>query len=165
MKILLATMFLISNSVLNLLAGEVKQTLLVSTPHTWKMEFTSKNGINLYSIKRKKSDTDLLMFSRWPMVTHLDQIPELTKAMARSFIETARNSKDFKLKSDKYVTKKIVGEQFSGGFVHFDINDELIQIIFVVGHKEEIWNGQFTGTKEGWTEALSILKKLKNKNM
>jgi hypothetical protein len=33
----------------------------------------------------------------------------------------------------------------------------------MIGDNEGIWNGQFTGTKERWAEALDILKKLKKK--
>jgi len=45
--------------------------------------------------------------------------------------------------------------------VQFEIDGGLIQTMFMIGNTEGIWNGQFTGTKERWAEALSILKKLK----
>ena len=49
------------------------------------------------------------------------------------------------------------------GGLQFEIEGGVTQTMFMIGDAEGIWNGQFTGTKERWAEALSILKKLKKR--
>jgi hypothetical protein len=47
----------------------------------------------------------------------------------------------------------------------FDKNNlgGLYQTMFMLSDGDGIWNGQFSGSKERWTEAVQILKKLKRK--
>jgi hypothetical protein len=103
------------------------------------------------------------MFSRSPVPGNVKQIPEQIETLAKSFAEAAKDSKDFKLKIDKYKIEEIAGDAFQGSFVQFEIEGGVTQTMFMIGDAEGIWNGQFTGTKERWAEALSILKKLKKK--
>ena len=93
----------------------------------------------------------------------MKQIPEQIEALAEGFIEIAKDQKGLNLKSDQYKIEKIDGETFSGSFVKFEIEGGITQTMFMIGYKEGIWNGQFTGTKEQWAEALAIVKKLKKK--
>ena len=65
---------------------------------------------------------------------------------------------------DTWNIEEIAGDTFSGSFVKFEIDGGITQTMFMIGDTEGIWNGQFTGTKEGWTEAISILMKLKKNN-
>jgi hypothetical protein len=73
----------------------------------------------------------------------------------------AKDNKDIKLKTVQYKIEEIAGDTFSGSFVQFEIEGGITQTMFMIGDAEGIWNGQFTGTKERWIEALAILKKLK----
>ena len=163
MKNILAAIFLISSSVLPLLAEEAKQALMVDAPATWKVEFKGDKGMQFYTVKRREGDTALLMFSRSPVPGNVKQIPEQIETLAKSFAGLAKDSKDFKLKTDKYKIEEIAGDTFSGSFVRFEIEGGFTQTMFMIGDAEEIWNGQFTGTKERWAEALAILKSLKKK--
>lgn len=163
MKTILAAIFLTSATALPLFAEVAKQSLIVEAPATWKVEFKGDKGMQFYTLTRKEGDTALLMFSRWPAPGNVKQIPEQIEAMAKGFVGIAKGNKDIKLKTDKYKIEKIAGDTFSGSFVQFEIDGGFTQTMFMLGDAEGIWNGQFTGTKERWAEAVSILKKLKKK--
>jgi hypothetical protein len=96
---------------------------------------------------------------------NVNQIPQQIEIMAKGFVKTAKDNKNFKLKTDKYEIEEITGDTFSGRVVQFEIDGGLIQTMFMIGNTEGIWNGQFTGTKERWAEALSILKKFKGESL
>ncbi len=164
MKNLLAALFLISFTLFPLLAEDAKQALIVEAPDTWKIEFNNDKGIQFYTLTLKEGDTALLMFSRWPVSGNVKQIPEQIEAMAKGFVRLAKDRNDIKLKTEKYKIEEIAGDTFSGSFVKFEIDGGITQTMFMIGDTEGIWNGQFTGTKEGWTEAISILMKLKKNN-
>jgi hypothetical protein len=163
MKKILLSLSLISSAALPLLAEEAKQALIVEAPATWKVEFKGDNGIQFYTVTSKEGDTALLIFSRWPPPGSVNQIPDLIEGMAQGFADMAKDNKDFKLKTDKYKIEDIVGDTFSGSFVKFEVNDVGLQTMFMIGDDGGIWYGQFTGTKERWTEALAILKSLNKK--
>ena len=163
MKNRLAAIFLTSVTALPMCAEEAKQALIVEAPPSWKVEFKGDKGMQFYTVTRKEGDTALLMFSRWPAPGNVKQIPELIEAMAKGFVGRAKDNKDIKLKTDKYKIEEIAGDTFSGSFVQFEVDGGFTQTMFMIGDTEGIWNGQFTGTKERWTEAVSILKKLKKK--
>lgn len=146
-----------------LIAENLPQALIVKTPETWKVEHQGDNGIEFYTVTRKEGDTALLMFSRWPVAGNINQIPEQIEKLAKGFVAQAKGNKELKLKTTKYEVEKIEGDTFSGNFVRFEIEGGFTQTMFMIGDDQGIWNGQFTGTKERWTEALSILKKLKKK--
>ena len=149
MKKILAATILTLSTTLPSIAEEAKQALIVDAPATWKVEF--------------KGDTALLMFSRWPAPGNVNQIPETVEMLAKGFVAQAKDNKDLKLKTTDYKIEEIDGDTFSGRFVQFEIEGGFCQTMFMIGDTEGIWNGQFTGTKERWTEALSSLKKLKKK--
>ena len=94
----------------------------------------------------------------------MKQIPEQIEAMAKGFVGMAKDNKDLKLKTDKYKIEEITGDTFSGNFVQFEVDGGFTQTMFMVGDDEGIWNGQFTGTKERWAEALRILKSMKKRD-
>ena len=161
MKKILAATILTLSTTLPSIAEEAKQALIVDAPATWKVEFKGDKGMQFYTATRKKGDTALLMFSRWPAPGNVNQIPETVEMLAKGFVAQAKDNKDLKLKTTDYKIEEIDGDTFSGRFVQFEIEGGFCQTMFMIGDTEGIWNGQFTGTKERWTEALSILKKLK----
>lgn len=164
MKNILAAIFLISSAALPLLAEEAQQALIVEAPATWKVKFKGDKGMQFYTVTRTEGDMALLMFSRSPGSGNVNQIPEQIESLAKGFAGMAKDSKNFKLKTDKYMVEEIVGDTFSGRFVQFEIEGGVTQTMFMIGDTEGIWNGQFTGTKERWAEALAILKSLKKKS-
>lgn len=163
MKTILVAIFLASSVTLPLLAEEAKQALIIEAPAAWKVEFKGDKGMQFYTVTRTDGETALLMFSRWPAPGNVKQIPEQIEAMAKGFLGVAKGNRDIKLKTDKYKIEEIAGDTFAGSFVQFEIEGGLTQTMFMIGDEEGIWNGQFTGTKERWAEALAILKSLKKK--
>lgn len=155
-----ATICLLSFGLSQMTAQEVKQPLMVQAPPQWQVKYQGDNGIQFYSVNIKGGGA-LLMFSRWPVPGGKDQIPALVDTLAKGFITTAKTNPDLKLQSYDYKTEPLVGDSFSGQFVTFTINDDLVQTMFMFSDGDGLWNGQFTGTKEKWIEALDILKKLK----
>lgn len=137
--------------------------MAVDVPATWNVDYQGDKGIQFYTVKRKDGDSALLMFSRWPVPGNVAQIPKQIKMLAEGFVSQAKNSKDFKLKTTEYKIEKIKGDAFTGSFVKFSVEGGIVQTMFMIGDEEGIWNGQFTGTKERWLEALEILKKLRYK--
>jgi hypothetical protein len=161
MKSKIVTILLsLCNAVLSL-GAEVKQALAVEAPASWEVKYKGDKGIQFYTVIRKDGDTALLMFSRSPVSGNVAQIPEQIETLAKGFVSQAAKSNDFKLESTEYKIEKIEGEHFSGRFVQFAVKGGIVQTMFMIGDSEGIWNGQFTGTKERWAEALEILKKLK----
>jgi hypothetical protein len=119
--------------------------------------------MQFYAVTRKEGDTPLLMFSKWPAPGNVKDIPEQIEAMAKGFAGMAKDNKDLKHKTDIYKIEEIVGDEFSGSFVEFEREGGVTLTMFMIGDAEGIWNGQFTGTKERWAEALVTLKSLKRK--
>lgn len=145
------------------LCAELKQTLVVEAPASWEVNYRGDNGIQFYTVTRKEGDTALLMFSRWPTSGNVAQIPEYIESLAKGFLSQVTKNEDLKLESAKYKIEELEGDVFSGKFVQFSMKGGIIQTMFMIGDSEGIWNGQFTGAKERWAEALEILKKIKKK--
>jgi flagellar hook assembly protein FlgD len=163
MKNILAAIFLISSAALPLLAEEAKQSLIVEAPATWKVEFNGDKGMQVYTVVlREDGDTGLFRITRWPdEAGNVKQIPEQIEASAKNFLADAKDSKDFKVKTEKYQIEEITGDTFSGRFVMLEMDNGTIQTIFMIGDAEGVWSGVYSGTKERWAEVVSILKKLK----
>lgn len=141
--------------------AEVKQALAVDVPAGWEMKYKGEKGLQFYTVTRKEGDTALLMFSRWPAPGNAAQIPDLIENMAKAFSAEAKKNPDFQLENEEYVIENIEGGTFSGKFVKFSVKGGVVQTMFMIGDGDGIWNGQFTGTKERWADALGVLKKLK----
>lgn len=90
-----------------------------------------------------------------------EAISAYLKQIADDFLKDAKQSDDFSLDTPDYKTETIEGKQFSGEVVIFSIEGGMYQTIFMLSDGDGIWNGQYTGTKEGWTDAVNILKALK----
>ena len=103
------------------------------------------------------------MFSRWPVPGNKDQIPELVESISKGFLKKAKANPNIKLSSEEYKIEKIEGVEFSGEYSSFTISNGHLQTIFMLSNGDGIWNGQFTGSKEGWNESLEILRKLRKK--
>jgi hypothetical protein len=169
MKNILAAIFLISSAALPLLAEEAQQALIVEAPATWTVKFRGDQGMQFYSVTRTESDPrsmadlTILIFARSPDSGNVNQIPEQIESLAKGSVELPNDNKNLKFKTDKYKIEEIAGDTFSGRFVQFERENGVTLTIFMIGDTEGIWKGQFTGTKERWTEALAILKSLKKK--
>ena len=59
--------------------------LVVSVNEKWAVDY--KKGSDFYSLTRTKSETALLMFSRWPAPGNRDQIPVYLDQTTEAFLE------------------------------------------------------------------------------
>lgn len=143
-------------------AEEAKLPLIVDVPPQWTVEFKGDKGIQFFTVTRTEAEPALLMFSRWPAPGNKDQIPNLVDSLGKRFLEHAKANPKIKLESEDYITGEIKGTVFSGKYASFTIFNGLLQTMFMISDGDGIWNGQFTGSKERWAEALEILRKLKN---
>ncbi len=167
MKFLITIFFVAALTIAH--AADQKGPLVIEVPATWALDF--KAGQQFYSLTWNwNEDTAtvgagaLLMFSRWPVPGSAKQIPDLVDGIARGFVEQAKDNEEFKLKDFDYKVESIEGEAFSGSFVAFVAEEDFLQTMFMISDGDGIWNGQFTGSKERWNEALGVLKKLKKKD-
>jgi hypothetical protein len=142
-------------------ADEEKLPLMVDAPQEWSVDFKGDKGIQFFAIKRTEGEAGLLMFSLWPVPGNKDQIPQLVKSLAKTFLEQAKANPKITLENDGYKSEKIEGVEFSGEYVSFAISNGMLQTMFMISNGDGIWSGQFTGSMQGWSEALEILKKLK----
>jgi len=140
--------------------SEVKQPLTVQVPENWRVDYNGKNGIQFYRIKLTEGESMLLMFSRWPVEGGKEEIPHLLDTIAKGFIGKINGNKGM-IETLDYRADSIEGEIYSGKFVAFPMRGGLLQTIFMIGNGDEIWSGQFTGSKERWNDSLNILKKIK----
>ena len=150
-------------SLLPAFAEKLPQQLILETPEDWKVNFEGEKGIQFYTVTLKEDPSTILMLSRWPVRSTAQEIPELVNTLGEAFLDQAKENKDFELKTEKYKVKEIKGDNFFGNYVKFKIKGGIIQTMFMIGKEKDLWNGQFTGTEKQWTEALSIIKKIKKK--
>ena len=150
--------------------------LVVQCPQDWKLE-RKTNSINtlsgryeFYSLMRQSGE-GLLMFSPWPPGGSSNDIPALVKELADRFVKDARKSTSkVKLTSDTYHIEQFDGDQCHGSFVLFeDIAPPhsaapSVLAMFFIYVDGRLWNGQFTGSRDGWDQALPVLKSLKTDN-
>ncbi len=144
-------------------AEDIAQALIVEAPEPWEVKYKGKKNLQFYTVTRRDGAKHVLMFSKWPAAGNIDQIPDLVKQLAERFLATAEKNEKIKLKSKEYEIEKITGDEFSGSFVSFSQEDGSVQTLFMIGDKEGIWNGQFSGSPENWTEAVTVLQTLKKK--
>ena len=79
------------------------------------------------------------------------------------FIEQAKRSSAFTLASEDYHIEPFSGAHCEGSYARFRIRSgsaDIIQVMFLMSVDGKLWNGQFTGTTESWTQALTVLKSI-----
>jgi len=137
------------------------QPLIVQAPADWTVNYQDGEGIHFYTLTCKRGENSLLMFSRWPAPGSKKQIPALVDSLAKGFLKEVGKSEEIKLDTLEYDTKPIMGDNFSGHSIAFMLEGGSLQTMFMISDGKGIWNGQFTGSKECWIEAIEILKKLR----
>ncbi len=114
------------------------------------------------------------MFSRSPVVPFgREQIPGFIDSMAEEFPKMAKvhpipehaslPGLAGMLEVAGSTKGKITGDAVSGEFVLFTMQAGMNQAMFVFSDGDEVWQGQFAGSPEQWTEALQILQTLQKK--
>lgn len=127
-----------------------------------------KNGVHFYSIKwkRKNEMTSVFMISQWPVdMSSSEMAPTVQKIAEDTFAETKANGKSKIEKDAKIQYSEISEEIVSGNVAYFEHTSERgyqrILSIHMVSDGDVIWNGQFSGSKELFKEAMNIFKTMK----
>jgi len=124
-----------------------------------------KNGVHFYSIKWKLKNemTSVFSISKWPVEMPTSEMaPTVQKIAEDTFAETKANGKS-KIEKDAKIQYSEISEEFvSGNVAYFEHTSERgyqrILSIHMVSDGDVIWNGQFSGSKELFKEAMNIFK-------
>lgn len=104
------------------------------------------------------------MFSPWPAPTKVTAVPQLVKELAVGFVAGIRKSNEISLISEEFTVEHFKGTQAEGRYVAFRFEkeeSEAVQAMFMFSVAGNIWNGQFTGSKEEWKHSIELLTSLK----
>jgi hypothetical protein len=136
---------------------------LVVTPQTadWSVKYQKDANGETYTLTPPAGQNILLMFSRWPAPGNADQMPGFLDTMAAKFADLAQRNPRIQLESSKYTKGEFIGYPFSGKYVEFTIKGGLKQVLFMFSEGNGIWNGQYIGPADGWTDAMEVLKAIK----
>jgi hypothetical protein len=137
---------------------------------TFKEE-VMKNGVRFYSLKWKLKNemTSVFMISKWPNEMSTSEMPSTVQKIAEdTFAETKANGKS-KIEKDAKIQYSEISEEFvSGNVAYFEHTSERgyqrIQSVHMVSDGDVIWNGQFSGSKELFEEAMNIFKTMQPQN-
>jgi hypothetical protein len=138
-----------------------KDPLVFESPAGWKTEYKTSGGLDFYTLTAGKPDEGLLMFSQWPPPNKPEEIPRLVQQTAETFLEQARKSSQVSLASQEYHVEQFSGAECQGSYVVFrpgGAGVDAVQVIFMMSVDGKIWNGQFGGPSNEWTQAIAVLK-------
>ena len=127
-----------------------------------------KNGVHFYSIKWKLKNemTSVFSISKWPVdMSSSEMAPSVQKIAENTFAATKANGKS-KIEDDAKIQYSEISEEFvSGNVAYFEHTSERgyqrILSVHMVSDGDVIWNGQFSGSKELFKEAMNIFKTMK----
>jgi hypothetical protein len=142
-----------------------KGPLSFQSPPGWKVEHQTPGSLHFYSVTASTPDGGLMMFSQWPPPSRPEEIPALVRQLADGFLKIAKKSSEFRLASEEYRVEQFSGEHCQGSYATFQTissGSNTLQTMFMMNVAGRIWNGQFTGPSDGWKQALTVLKSIKN---
>ncbi len=134
------------------------------SPADWKVEWKKNGKIDSCALTTPTAGQGLLMFAPWPPRNRPEEIPSLVEKLANQFKRQAGMSSGFQLASDEYNIVPFSGAHCQGRYATFRINSgpaDILQAMFLMDIDGQLWSGQFTGTTESWTQALSVLKSIR----
>ncbi len=134
-------------------------------PTDWNVKHDALAGLDFYTVTAKTPGEGLLMFSRWVPPSRPDEVPALVQKLADGFREQAKKSSEFALVSNEYRVERFAGEYCQGNFALFQTasgGTNTVVVMFMMSVDGKVWNGQFTGSPDAWTRALTAIKSLKN---
>lgn len=142
--------------------AEKTPPLKIKAELEWKIEFTNNQGVDFFTLKLNPKDggDGQMTISTWPVPGGVEQIASSIQLMADSFIETAKGNPNLQLKENKVKIEKIKGAEVEGEVAVFELKLEIFQTMFMFNDGAQTWNGQFTGSKEGWEKAKKLLEQI-----
>ena len=102
------------------------------------------------------------MFSRSPAPIPEADIPRSVTSLAESFLTEARSSSELNLLHDGYMTDSISGSTLRGQSATFQLDGgggaNITQSMFMFFDGRSTWSGQFTGSSNDWSRAVTLLE-------
>ena len=138
--------------------------LSIQPPAGWKIGHQAREGLDFYTVTASAPGGGLLMVSRWPPPNQPAEIPALVGQLADGFLKIAKKSSEFTLAGEEYRIEQFAGGHCQGSSASFQIRSgrtNILQSLFIMSVDGKIWNGQFTGPAESWSQALTALKNVK----
>jgi hypothetical protein len=130
-----------------------------------------ENGVHFYSIKwkRKNEMTSVFMISKWPNEMSASKMPSTVQKIIKGTFESVKKSDGSVIEEDAKIQYEEISEKFvSGNVAYFEHTskrrNQRIQSVHMVSDGDVIWNGQFSGSKELFKEAMNIFKTMQPQN-
>ena len=130
-----------------------------------------KNGVHFYSIKwkRKNEMPSVFMISKWPNEMSTSEMPSTVQKIIEGTFESVKKSDGSVIQEDAKVQYAEISEKFvSGNVAYFEHTSKRgnrrVQSVHMVSDGDVIWNGQFSGSKELFQEAMNIFKTMQPQN-
>ena len=124
-----------------------------------------ENGVHFYSIKWKRGNemTSVFMISKWPVEMPTSEMAPSVKKIAEDTFAVMKANGKSKIEKDTKIQYSEISEEFvSGNVAYFEHTSERgyqrILSVHMVSDGDAIWNGQFSGSKELFKEAMNIFK-------
>jgi hypothetical protein len=154
-------LFAAALSLLFTFTARAEGPLQVNAPADWTVTYDGSNGAQHYSLTKAQGENVLLMFSKWPAPGTADQMPGFLETMATKFLDVAAHNPKIKLENTTYTKGEFLGDPFSGDYVQFTVKGGMKTVMFMFSDGNGIWNGQYTGSADGWIEVMELLKGIK----
>ena len=130
-----------------------------------------ENGVHFYSIKwkRKNEMPSVFMISKWPNEMSTSEMPStVQKIIEGTFASVKAMGGSLIEENAKVQYEEISGEFVSGNVAYFEHTSKRgnrrVQSVHMVSDGDVIWNGQFSGSKELFQEAMNIFKTMEPQN-
>ena len=130
-----------------------------------------KNGVHFYSIKwkRKNEMPSVFMISKWPNEMSTSEMPSTVQKIIEGTFESVKKSDGSVIEEDAKIQNEEISEKFvSGNVAYFEHTSKRgnrrVQSVHMVSDGDVIWNGQFSGSKELFQEAMNIFKTMEPQN-
>ena len=130
-----------------------------------------EEGVHFYSIewKRKNEMSSVFMISKWPNEMPASKMPSTVQKIIKVTFESAKKSDGSVIEEDAKIQYEEISEKFVfGNVAYFEATSKRgnrrVQSIHMVSDGDVIWNGQFSGSKELFQEAMNIFKTMEPQN-
>lgn len=124
-----------------------------------------KNGVHFYSIKwkRKNEMPSVFMISKWPNEMSTSEMPSTVQKIIEGTFASVKAMGSSLIEENAKVQYEEISEEFvSGNVAYFEHTSKRgnrrVQSVHMVSDGDVIWNGQFSGSKELFQEAMNIFK-------
>ena len=130
-----------------------------------------ENGVLFYSIKWKRENEmpSVFMISKWTNEMSTSEMPSTVQKIIEGTFESVKKSDGSVIEEDAKVRYEEISEKFvSGNVAYFEHTSKRgnrrVQSVHMVSDGDVIWNGQFSGSKELFQEAMNIFKTMEPQN-